>query len=74
MSHYLIGLVVGATGALIGVYAFFALLPATREERPRDPLPGRRDPKISGRTWWEDGPSHLLTGESADVEWTYTFT
>jgi hypothetical protein len=44
VTHYLIGLLVGATGALIGVYCAAALLPATREERPRDPLPGRRDP------------------------------
>jgi hypothetical protein len=41
MTRYLIGLVVGVTGALIGVYCAAALLPATREERPRDPLPQR---------------------------------
>jgi hypothetical protein len=42
MIRYIAGLLVGATGALIGVYCAAALLPATREERPRDPLPGRR--------------------------------
>jgi hypothetical protein len=47
MTRYILGLFVGATGALIGVYAAMSLLPATREERPRDPLPGRRDPN-----WW----------------------
>jgi hypothetical protein len=41
MTRYLIGLFVGAIGALIGVYCAAALLPATREERPRDPLPQR---------------------------------
>lgn len=60
MLRYVAGLLVGATGALIGVYAFFALLPATREERPRDPLPGRRDPDRTFRPgdlshWW--GPT-----------------
>jgi hypothetical protein len=39
--RYIAGLIVGATGALIGVYCVAALLPATREERPRDPLPQR---------------------------------
>lgn len=56
MLRYVAGLLVGATGALIGVYAFFALLPATREERPRDPLPTR---SIGGTTHvvrWSGSP------------------
>jgi hypothetical protein len=56
MTHYLIGLVVGATGALIGVYAFFALLPATREERPRDPLPSRTLGGTTHVVRWSDTP------------------
>jgi hypothetical protein len=63
MTHYLIGLVVGATGALIGVYCAAALLPATREERPRDPLPSRSFGGPVYRTHTDDDP-----------QWTYTFT
>jgi hypothetical protein len=55
MTHYLIGLVVGATGALIGVYCAAALLPATREERPRDPLPERTLGSRTFSTIYRDG-------------------
>jgi hypothetical protein len=69
VTHYLIGLVVGATGALIGVYAFAALLPATREERPRDPLPGRRGVYYSGTPNFPITPN-LSVGGTSDDTWT----
>jgi hypothetical protein len=69
MTHYLIGLVVGATGALIGVYCAAALLPATREERPRDPLPGRRDPDYV--RWAEAANDPVFIAESRTYDtWT----
>jgi hypothetical protein len=55
MTRYLIGLVVGATGALIGVYAAMSLLPATREERPRYPLPQRTLGSRTFSTIYRDG-------------------
>jgi hypothetical protein len=71
MTHYLIGLVVGATGALIGVYCAAALLPATREERPRDPLPGRRDPFLKPIDSATFGVRHAeFQGIGSDDTWT----
>jgi hypothetical protein len=66
MTHYLIGLVVGATGALIGVYCAAALLPATREERPRDPnwYGGWWSPEVTtsgGTTWRPDSDKWTIT-------------
>lgn len=68
MTRYLVGLIVGSVGTLLGVYLAAALLPATREEKPRDPLPQRT---VGGRvsqpvnSLWgsypNDGRAHWLT-------------
>lgn len=72
MIRFLCGVVVGSLGA---TYLIGMLLPATREERPRDPLPERRygsgigvpqsyRQSISrfpndGRTHWVENGAHL---------------
>lgn len=63
MTRYLVGLLVGSVGTLLGVYAFAALLPATREEKPRDPLPRSIDHRELTGGW-----------NAADIQWSYTIT
>jgi hypothetical protein len=71
VTRYLIGLVVGATGALIGVYCAAALLPATREERrPREMYLGFNVEDISGPILYSDDPYLRYWGNESDDTWT----
>jgi hypothetical protein len=71
--RFLAGVVVGSLGA---TYIVSALLPVTREEKPRDPLPGRRG--VTVEHWDEPTPEdfermhRLLTSHlgASDDTWT----
>lgn len=70
MIRFLAGVVVGSLGA---TYLIGMLLPATREEQPRDPLPGPRDPD-----WWAVPPDITTSGGTTwrpdSDKWTITVT